>query len=488
MAQGRPRHQPSVALNKKKLEAISAQHTRLSLVDSIFEMIVGQIENGNLTPGLRLHSVRQLAESCEVSRDTVARAYDKLVAHGHLESRAGSGFYVKQTRRGQSLHDIGASTPLLPEWRRLRLIQPLTNSASSTGLGLLPAEWMDDAAVGSALRTVARANSRSLAGYTDPLGYLPLRQQLQDKMKSVQIQVPVQQIMVTMGASDALHLVVLSLLSTPGEFVLFESPGPFMLVDRLMAAGLEPVAVPRESDGPDLDVLRQLCERHRPRFFFCSSVLQSPTSTQLAPHKAFQILRLAEEFDLTIVEDDTYSDLMPVHSDVTVTRLASLDQIQRVIYIGSFSKTIAPGLRSGFVCANPELMERLLVYKTVSHISGVSTVERLIYQLLTQGSYRHHCAQLRSRLDELRQPVMNQLNEIGCTFEYTPNAGMYVWATLPGNADAESIAETMYQQGHLMAPGVLFSAVESNRSKMRFNISRTLDSPAIPALARLLST
>lgn len=486
MPQGRPRHHPSIMLDKKKLEAVNTQHNRLSLVDGIFEMIVGQIKGGHLTPGQRVHSVRQLADSCEVSRDTVARAYDKLVAHGHLESRAGSGFYVKQTRRLQAVQDPAAIAPLLPAWRRLRLIQPVGERISTTGLGLLPGEWMDEDGVGSALRSVARANSRSLAGYADPLGYLPLRQQLQEKLKGVQIQAPLQQIMTTQGASDAVHLVVMSYLSMPGEFVLVEGPGPFMQVDRLMATGLQPVPVPREADGPDLAALRALCETYRPRFFFCSSVLHSPTSTQLAPHKAYQILRLAEEFNLTIIEDDTYSDLMPATANMTVTRLASLDQLQRVIYIGSFSKTIASGLRAGFVCANPDIMERLLVYKTVSQISNSPIIEKTIYQVLSQGSYRHHCAQLRNRLDELRQPVINQLEAIGCFVEHMPDAGMYVWARLPGGADAETIAETMYQQGHLMAPGMLFSAMDANRDKMRFNIGRTLDSPALPALARLL--
>jgi len=488
MAKGRPRHHPIVVLDKKKLAAMSSPHARLSLVDGIFEMIVFQIQTGHLTAGQRLHSVRQLADDCEVSRDTVARAYDKLVAHGHLESRAGSGFYIKQIKHVQPIQDTAATTPLLPAWRRLRLIQPVGERLSTTGLGLLPGDWMDEGSVGGALRSVARATPRALAGYADPLGYLPLRQQIHEKLKGVQILAPVQQIMTTQGASDAIHLVVMSFLSIPGEFVLVEEPGPFMQVDRLMATGLQPVAVPRESDGPNLVALRALCETYHPRFFICSSVLQSPTSTQLAPHKAYQILRLAEEFDLTIIEDDTYSDLMPTMGNLTVTRLASLDQLHRVVYIGSFSKTIAPGLRAGFVCANPDFMERLLVYKTVSQISGSPTVEKAVYQVLSQGGYRHHCAQLRSRLDELRQPVINQLQTIGCTFENLPDAGMYVWATLPGGANAEKIAEAMYAQGHLMAPGMLFSTMEEHRNRMRFNITRTLDSPALPALAELLGT
>lgn len=488
MAHGRTRHQPGVILNREKLELLHSQTERPSLVDRIFEMLLGQIRSGNLCAGQRVHSVRQLAESCEVSRDTVSRAYDKLVAHGHLESRAGSGFYVRQSECRAGGHDTTAATPMLPDWDRLRLLQPVGNHLSSTGLGLLPADWMDEGALGSALRIVARASSKALAEYTDPLGYLPLRQQLQEKLKDFQVQAPVKQIMITMGASDALNLIVMSFLHRGGAPVLYESPGPFMLMERLMAVGIETEAVPRLTDGPDLEALRALCEEHHPQFFFCSSVLQSPTSTQLSAYKAFQLLRMAEEFNFIIVEDDTYCDLLPPAMIPAVTRLVSLDQLQRVIYIGSFSKTIAPGLRSGYVCARPDIMERLLVYRTVSHISGLQSIDKAIYQLLSQGSYRHHCAQLRSRLDALRQPVMAQLADIGCTFDHTPEAGMYVWAKLPGEANAARLAETLYQQGHLMAPGRLFSSDEGDHDRMRFNISRTLDSPALPALAKLLKS
>jgi len=485
MSQGRPRHHPDVSLNKKKLEAVNTQHARLSLVDAIFELIVGQIQAGNLVRGQRIHSVRQLSEDCEVSRDTVARAYDKLVAHGHLDSRPGSGFYVKLSGRPvRAQVEQGAGLPLLPDWKRFRIIQPTGDFASTTGLGLLPAEWLDEAALGSALRTVARASQRSLSAYGDPLGYLPLRQQLQAKLKSIHIQAPVQQIMVTNGATDALNLIVMAQLRTERKYVLIEEPGPSLVLDRLMASGFEMIGVPRLWDGPDLDVLREQCERHKPRYFFCSSVLHNPTSSLMAPHKAYQLLRLAEEYNFTIVEDDTYCDLMPTNTDVPVSRLASLDQLQRVIYVGSFSKTIAPGLRLGYVCANPKIMEWLLVYRSVTQISSCSFGERAVYQLLSQGSYRHHCAQLRSRLDACRQPVVDQLQAIGCTIDDVPDAGMYVWATLPETALAHKIAETMYHQGHLMAPGDLFAS--DRQQKMRFNISRTLDSPALPVLAKLL--
>ena len=126
------------------------------------------------------------------------------------------------------------------------------------------------------------------------------------------------------------------------------------------------------------------------------------------------------------------------------------------------------------------------MYRTVSEIAAASVSERVVYQLLSQGGYRHHCTQLRSRLDECRQPVVEALAALGCSVEQETNAGMYVWATLPRDLDAMPMADELLKQGHLLAPGDLFSGSKQARSKMRFNISRTLDSPALPALARAI--
>jgi DNA-binding transcriptional MocR family regulator len=486
MARGRPVHHPAVTFSKEALATPSVGTARLSLVDRIFDRVVAEIHAGRLAAGKRVHSVRQMADECEVSRDTVARAYDKLVAHGHLESRAGSGFFVRQNARATWTGIDAAASPFLPEWWRFQLVQPVGNLASAPGLGLLPPDWLDETELSRAMRAVARGSVRSLGGYGDPMGYLPLRQQLQAKLRDVHIDVPAARIMITAGATHAIHLIILSMLRESGEPVLIEDPTSFLLQDRLMASGLALLTVPREADGPNLEALREHCVRHRPRLFFCSSVLQNPTSSHISPHKAFQILRLAEEFDLTIVEDDTYSDLMPPGASSPATRLASLDQLQRVVYIGSFSKTISPGLRVGYLCANPKFIEWLMINRTVSEIAGTSVSERIVYQLLSQGSYRHHCAQLRSRLDECRQPVIEALGGLGCRIEHEPHAGMYVWARLPYQLDAVALSDELFKQGHLLAPGKLFSFTSTAASDMRFNVSRTLDTPALPALRRLI--
>ncbi|NVD70990.1 PLP-dependent aminotransferase family protein [Duganella sp. BJB1802] len=478
-----------MTLTESDLQALGKQG-KASLVDQIFMLVLRQVQARDVAPGSRMPSVRELSDSCNISRDTVSRAYDKLVARGHLESRPGSGFYVKTA--GKPQRPVPAATSaseknklIRSSWRH-RILQTNKPYISQTGSGLLPDAWLGEAELSATLRALGRGNQRGLMGYGDPQGYLPLRQQLQLTLRELSIEASPSNIVLTNGATEALHLVVMSYLRTPGHFAMTEDPGPFLLSERLLASGLNLAPVPREHDGPNIEAMRAMCERHRPSILFCSSVLHNPTSSMMSAHKAFQILRLADEFDFTIVEDDTYSDLMPTTVPSQVTRMATMDQLRRVIYIGSFGKTLAAGLRVGYLVASADRIEWLLAHKIASNITTATLSERVVYRLLSQGGYRHHCAQLRNRLDELRLPLVEQLQKYGFEIDPVPQGGMFVCAHLPGQANATEVADRMLELGHLMAPGMLFSYEDRWRSSIRFNVGNSLNSPAFPALMKLL--
>ncbi len=462
-----------------------------SLVDRIFSLVSGAIQSRQVVTGARLPSVRKLAEDCAISRDTAARAYDKLVAHGLIESRRGAGYFVKATGARRSPEKVAPRASLFhtggPDAvssMRFQLQRPSQGLVSRSGIGTLPEHWMDEPSIAGALRAVARGNQRALATAGDPQGYLPLRHQLQVKLQEVGLHVDPANMILTSGATDALNLVLLSFLRYPQEKVLIEQPCQPMLVDRMMSVGLELLPVPRMADGPDLEVLRALCVEHKPRFFFLSTALHNPTGTHVAPHKAFQILRLAEEFNLTLVEDDTYGDLIATGAAGAVTRLASLDQLQRVIHIGSFSKTMAPGLRVGYLAASSERIEWMATYRALNCLASNSLAERTVYRLLSEGNYRHHCEQLRTRLADVRPRAIDALQRLGLTLAHEPDAGLYLWADLGEGVDAFRVAQQLLEQGHLTAPGRLFSL--KHASHMRFNIATVLEGNVLSALARAL--
>lgn len=475
-------HQAPFTVTKADL---SREASSLSLVDQIFAVVAGAVQSSHVAPGTRMPSVRTLATDCEISRDTAARAYDKLVAQGILEPRRGAGFYVRA--RGIRKTPEGLAARSMPIFSRtvdaafrfkMTLLNPPTSLETRSGAGYLPGDWMDKSEIAAALRAVARTSSLELDRPGSPQGFLPLREQIDLKLHDLGIRSDPANMVVTAGASEAINLIIQRLV-TPGDLVLVEQPTHPILIDRLMAVGADFAAVPRLADGPDLAALRAVCVQRSPRIFFCNSVLHNPTSTLMAPHIAFQLLRLADEFDLTIIEDDTYGDLLP--PSVTATRLASLDQLQRVVYVGSFSKTLPPSLRVGFLAGGPALIEWLCVYRSLNCIAGNSLAERTLHHLLASGNYRHHCEQIRAQLAEVRPRVLLALRSLGMTVAHEPGAGLYLWADLGEGVDAAKLAASLLDEGHLTAPGQLFSY--GHPSFMRFNIAETLYNRALPALA-----
>jgi DNA-binding transcriptional MocR family regulator len=458
-----------------------------TLVEQIVDWFAKRIEQGVFRAGSRLPSIRHFAAEAQVSRFTVVESYDRLIARGALESRRGSGFFVRQRNVDQALKKARAwaesPNPNIDVVWLLRNMFRQLPSADAPGSGVLPAEWLDADLVTSSLRAVGRQSGASLLDYGQPQGYLPLRQQIQRKLFALEIEAQPEQILTTCGVTQALDLVAQSLLK-PGDTALVDDPSWFLLFGRLARLGVKVVGVPRNFDGPDIDILRNLSKLHKPRLYVTSSVLHNPTSTALSGAKAFQMLRIAEEFGYWLVEDDIYSDLHGGPNAAACTRLASLDQLKRVVYLGGFSKTLAPNLRVGFIAAEPGLARELTDTKMLVGLTSSELGERLVYKILSEGHYRHHVERLRTRLNATRESSAKNLERLGLKIAPNSGQGMFYWidAQQPTNA----LARRMLEQGFLLAPGSLFHPDQRESRFLRFNIAASAKPAMLNALGRAL--
>ena len=309
--------------------------------------------------GTRIPSIREFARTYKVSRFTVVEAYDRLVAMGYLEARRGSGFYTTHRPGERSWSDAEADrTRGFDVAWMIRQVLEERGDTLMAGAPWLPDEWLDQAGIRSVVRQLARNSGDHLLGYGHPAGYLPLRQQLQLKLSELGIAAPPEQIVLTYGTSQALDLVIRRLVG-PEDAVLVDDPGYYNVFGYLRALGARLLGVPRNADGPDVGVLRRLAAEHRPKVYFTQTVMQNPTGTDMSPAVMYRVLQASEEFDLTIIEDDTYCDLQTVSSP----RLATLDQLNRVIYLRSFSKTLSGSLRVGFLAAGRSLADDIINLK-----------------------------------------------------------------------------------------------------------------------------
>jgi len=453
------------------------------LADQIVRGVAGRIEERLLRPGARMPSIRQFAATHGVSPFTVVASYDRLVAQGYLDSRRGAGFFVRerpQPARHAQAPSPGSAATLDIAW----LVRNLFRQAPmqlSPGAGVLPADWLDGPAVANAIRALSRQNSAGLLGYGAPQGFLPLRQQLEHKLFETEIEAPPENIVTTLGVTQALDLVARE-FCRPGDTILVDDPAWFLMFGSFAALGLNVVGVRRLADGPDLAQLAELAARHRPCLFVINSVLHNPTSGSLSAAKAYGLLRLAEQFDFTVVEDDIYADLHPGGA----TRLAALDGLKRVIYLGGFSKSMAPNLRVGFIATSQERAQRLADRKMLCTLSTSDIGERVVYKILSEGLYRKHLDRVRSRLDAARPKALRQLESMGLRPDPAPSAGMFVW--VDAGRDTNAVAARAMREELLLAPGSLFSPKQLASTHMRLNVAALQDAGTIRLLERALGS
>jgi DNA-binding transcriptional MocR family regulator len=225
--------------------------------------------------------------------------------------------------------------------------------------------------------------------------------------------------------------------------------------------------VPRTADGVDVAVLETLAAEHRPKLYFTQSVMQNPTGTDMSPHVAFKVLQIAERHAFHVVEDDIFCDLQ-----VRATpRLATLDQLNRVIYARSFSKTLSGSLRVGFLaCAQP-LASDLADIKMLTSVTTSQFTERLIYLMLVDGHYRKFLARLHERLGEARRNVIRAFEQIGVELLVEPTDGMFAWGRFSHIGDSLTLAQDALHAGIMLAPGAVFRPHLERSPWMRFNLA-----------------
>lgn len=470
------------------LDQIPAPHdaAQLTLVDQLVQWGRRRIDERVFRPGMRMPSIRKLALDKGVSRFTVVEAYERLVAHGYLDSRRGSGFYVREraapslVARGEAPAAASEREPLQNTIDVVWLLRNMLHTSSpekGPGLGYLPGRWLDGELITNALRALSRLSGAHMLGFGTPQGFLPLRQQLQTRLEELEIGASAaRQIVLTSGITQAIDLIA-RLYVKPGDAVIVGDPAWFQMFGRFASQGARLVGMPYTPDGPDLDALETLVATWRPKMLIINSVLQNPTGTSLTAAQAYRILQLAQEYDFIVVEDDVYGDLCP--TNFPATRLASLDQLKRVIFLGSFSKTLAANLRVGYIAAAPDVAKALADQKMLVGMTSPELNERVVYKILTEGHYRRHVERLRTRLDGVREKTARMLEKTGLQLFSTPSAGMFLWAD--AGVDSDGLAAAGHEAGFLLTPGSLFSPQQSPTTWMRFNVANCGD-PALPEL------
>jgi DNA-binding transcriptional MocR family regulator len=453
-----------------------------TLLVTVMTAIRQRIGARSLTLGVKLPSIRAFASAMHVSKSTVVEAYERLVAEGVIRSRPGSGFYVAAPLAPLSLADTGPKLEreVDPLWISRQSLEA-NPTVLKPGCGWLPASWLPNEGIRRALRRLARSDEVALADYGTPLGLPELRQLLARRMSAHNIDISAGQIVLTESGTQAIDLVCRFLIE-PGDTVLVDDPCYFNFHALLRAHRAKVVGVPFTARGPDLDLFAQALAEHRPRLYITNSALHNPTGATLSPVTAHRLLKLAHEADLIIIEDDIFADF----EHAPAPRLAAFDGMERVVHVGSFSKTLSASVRCGFIAARPDWIEGLTDLKIATTFGGSRLSSALILELLRDGSYRKHMEGLRQRLSRAMIETSARLRAIGILPWIEPQAGMFLWCGLPAGIDAAAIARQALAENIVLAPGNAFSLSQSAGHFLRFNVAQSADDRIFRTLANAM--
>ena len=436
--------------------------------EKVMTLIRERISARTLLPGEKLPSVRSLAATTGISKSTVVEAYDRLAASGLIEPRRGAGFYVGSQPVPHSLKTAArpVERAVDPLWMSRQALEPRPGMLSP-GCGWLPESWMPQEIIAKAMRNLARTGGALLTDYSEPKGYAPLRLLIARRLATREINVGADDVLLADSASSALDL-VLRFLTEPGDTILVDDPCYFNFLAGLRANRLRVVSVPFGPGGPDVEAFAHLAETEHPRLYLTNAGLHNPTGWKLSAVTAHKVLKLAERHDLLFVEDDIFGDL----EGEPAPRYAAMDGLERVIVIGSFSKTLSAAFRTGYVALRPDWVEDFTDFRIASRFGGNQMAEALVHAVLSDSAYRRHLDGLRNRLMTSGDTAARELQALRFELLNPTLGGFFLWCRLPDGLEGTALSKVALDHDLVLAPGNVFSHAGKATDLMRFNVAQ----------------
>lgn len=445
-----------------------------------------QIENGVLPAGTRLPSSRTLASGLGVNRITVTSAYAELEALGLIYARQGSGYYVAPRSAGLTAegpaHSAGGDWPLwqqellsrtwVPAQRELdELFDTIADQSVITfGGGLGDKRFFPAEDFRKALHAVLRRDGVEALGYGERAGYLPLRTTIARILASQGVPATPEHVLITSGSQQALALVA-QLFLRPGDVVLVESPTYPAAIDLFRSLDVRLLGVPVDEQGMQVELVEDALRTARPRLVYTIPTFHNPTGTCLSGQRRRQLIALVDRYNTPLLEDDFVGDLRYEGRDQPA--LKALDPGGRVVYMGTFSKMLIPGLRVGFLVAEGPLYAGLLAYKRVTDLATSSLIQRALESYITVGRYQSHLrravALYRQRRDAMQRALQNHFPP-GAQWT-VPQGGLFFWVRLPGELSANDLFPVAIDEGVAFTPGSYFFPGARVQPYMRLNFA-----------------
>ncbi|MEH6625918.1 MAG: PLP-dependent aminotransferase family protein [Motiliproteus sp.] len=445
----------------------------MKLYEQLCNELSSRIQQGYYQAGDKLPSIRMMSQEHGVSISTVQEAYRLLEANGLAESRPKSGYYVQRKTASPTLPEISRPVQRPLEVSQWELVLELLDSHEREGLVALGRGMPDVSAttLKPLLKILSDLNRhsdlRSLS-YDNLRGSDELRLQIARLCVDSGCRLHPDDIVVTTGCQEALSC-SMRVVTQPGDVVAVDSPSFYGSMQTIKALGLKALEIPTHPEtGVSLEALELALEQWPVKAIQVTPICNNPLGYTMPDDRKQRLLALAQQYDLPIIEDDIYGDL--AYQYPRPRTIKSYDDDGRVMLCSSVSKTLAPGLRVGWV-APGRYGDLLLHMKYVSTASTATLPQRAVAEFIAQGGYERHLRKMRAQYQRGRDRMIEWIERYFPTatrISY-PQGGFLLWVELPEGFDSVKLNKKLLQLGIGIAPGVLFSASGKYRNCFRIN-------------------
>lgn len=488
-------------------------HLDRSLKTPLYLQIRNQIRQlilaNELPPGFRLPPERKLAASLGVNRTTIVNAYHELEADDLIRPHVGKGTIVSPPQSSEYSSVDGLAIdgnselqrwPVQPmAWQNFytsqseRMYNPVLASILdeigeedqiSFALGSPAGEYYPLEKFRQISQDVMQPGNWQAFEYGPTIGHYPLRKYLADCLGHRGICTQAQSIMILSGSQQGLDLLTKVFLE-PGDYVVMEEPSFMGAIGVFKAAGARILTVPMDQEGLRTDLLEQILSRHRPKFIYTVPTFQNPSGTKMSLTRRQELLKLAYQYHVPIVEDDPYSELY--YENQPSPSLKSLDEHGHVIYLGTFSKMLFPGLRLGWCVAPPPVLEQLTLAKQHVDLHTSTTAQWVMTEFCDQGLLDEHLPIVRNQYRRQRDAMVTALAEYapqGLSWT-VPEGGYYLWCELPLGMKASTLLTKAAEKKVTFVPGNAFYVNSGGKDRIRLCFSRHSETTIREGIHRL---
>ncbi|PLR84609.1 GntR family transcriptional regulator [Bacillus canaveralius] len=454
-------------------EWLPVKASLIPLHQQIYEYMKRKIMAGEWTVGTKIPPQRTLANKFKVNRSTVVFALGELAADGLLESKVGKGTVVINNS-----WNLLASVPP-PDWNsyvqsgayhpNIRTIQEINEAEKNPNLirlgtgelapQLLPSERMKD---------IFNSSSTFSLGYSEPKGNLYLREMISRYLKKKGIEASPSSILIVSGGLQGLQLISLGLLHR-GSTIFLETPSYLNSIQVFQSSGMNLFGIPMNNDGMIIDSLGKLKRQHNGALLYTIPTFHNPTGIVMSEIRRNDLLNVCQKERLPILEDDVYGDLW--FDSPPPSPLKASDKQGLVLYMGSMSKTLGPGLRIGWVVGPEPVIDRLADIKMQTDYGSSSLSQFAVAEWLSSGLYEEHVEQIRAELKFRRDLTIDILNKhFHELASWTiPKGGFYIWLSIKLPISYRKLFEEALKEGILLNPGNVYDRNDQQHLRLSYS-------------------